>query len=97
MDQELLKLLTKLKIQGKKLMGLEIDIVRLSSDRPYATETLKQLTASDDEDLVMSAITFMGKLGLVATPVEPEPAAAVADAGETGGDPIQGKYTGRLR
>lgn len=94
MDQELLKLLTKIKIQGKKIMGLEIDIVRLSSDRPYAAEVLKRLSGSEDEDLVMTAIDFMGKLGLLTTPAAPEPATAVAEAPA---DPMQDKYTGRLR
>ncbi len=96
MDQELLKLLTKLKIQGKRVMGLDIDIVRLSSDRPYAAVILERLSSSENEELVMSAIDFMGKLGLVKAPAA-EPVAAPAAPAATPGDPLQDKYTGRLR
>ena len=95
MDQDLLKLLTKIKIQGKKIMGLEIDIVRLSSDRAYAAEILKRLSSSEDEDLVMTAIDFMGKLGLVRAPAAPEP--VTASASDSADNPLQDKYTGRLR
>lgn len=95
MDQELLKLLTRIKIQGKKIMGLEIDIVRLSSEQPYAADMLKRLSASENEELVMSAIEFMGKLGLLTAPAAPAP--ATPDTSSAPGDPLQDKYIGRLR
>ncbi|HEY0719832.1 MAG TPA: hypothetical protein VGE50_01125 [Gammaproteobacteria bacterium] len=94
MDQELLKLLTRIKIQGKKLMGLEIDIMRLNADRHYADEILHKLTTSENEELVMTAINFMGKVGLLKTKIGTEPA---VPATEPPSDPISGKYTGRLR
>lgn len=95
MDQELLKLLTKIKIMGKRVMGMEIDIMRLNSDRQYASNTLKHLSGSENEELVMIAIEFMGKLGLLeAESPEPEPAAETAGGGD---DTVSSRYTGRLR
>ena len=68
-DQELLKLFTKLKVLGKK-QGLDLDILSLSSDRQYAAVSLRKLSNADDPDLVAAAIEAMDRLGLLNQPAD---------------------------
>jgi hypothetical protein len=77
MDQETLKLLAKVKVTARKIIGLEIDVQRLTHDREYASQILEKATHSDDEGLVLAAITLQDRFGLLAdTPTKVEEAKA---------------------
>jgi hypothetical protein len=65
MDQETLKLLAKVKVAARKSVGVDIDIQRLTHDAKYASEVLGKATQSDDESLVLCAITLQDKFGLL--------------------------------
>jgi hypothetical protein len=77
MDQETLKLLTRVKLSARKAIGLDIDVSRLTRDRQYATQVLGDAARSDNEDLVLAALTLQDKFGFFEEPA-PE-AARVAD------------------
>jgi len=66
MDQDTLKLLAKVKVAARKALGLEIDIQRLTHDSAYAGEILQKASLTDDEDLVLAAITLQDRFGLLA-------------------------------
>jgi len=66
MDQDTLKLLAKVKVAARKALGLEIDVQRLTHDRDYAKEILAKASESDNEDLVLAAITLEDRFGLLA-------------------------------
>jgi hypothetical protein len=77
MDQDTLKLLAKVKVAARKALGLEIDVQRLTHDAAYAKEILEKASLSDDESLVLAAITLADRFGLLgekpkAAPAEPE-------------------------
>jgi hypothetical protein len=74
MDQEQLKLLAHLKVTSRKV-GLDLDLPRLIADRVYAIERLDVFAASDNEDLVLTALMVKDKLGLmpVAARIESAP------------------------
>jgi hypothetical protein len=65
MDQETLKMLAKVKVAARKSLGLDIDVQRLTHDAKYAAETLAKATQSDDESLVLVAITLQDRFGLL--------------------------------
>jgi CHASE2 domain-containing sensor protein len=65
MDQEILKLLAKVKVAARKSIGLDIDVQRLTHDAKYAAETLAKASQSDDEALVLLAITLQDRFGLL--------------------------------
>ncbi len=72
MDQDTLKLLAKVKVAARKVLGLEIDVQRLTHDRDYAKQILEKASQSDNEDLVLAAITLEDRFGLLAD--KPPPA-----------------------
>jgi len=74
MDQETLKLLAKVKVAARKALGLEIDIQRLTHDSRYAGEILEKASVTDNEELVLAAITLQDRFGLLAD--KPKPAKA---------------------
>ena len=80
MDQDTLKLLAKVKVAARKALGLDIDVQRLTHDAKYAAETLAKATQSDDENLVLLAITLQDRFGLLrdAPPVASNDDAKVA-------------------
>jgi hypothetical protein len=86
MDQETLKMLAKVKVAARKSLGLDIDVQRLTHDAKYAAETLAKATQSDDESLVLVAITLQDRFGLLKD--------APAEAGDTA-DPEKYKYGAR--
>jgi len=83
MDQETLKLLAKVKVAARKALGLEIDVQKLTHDAAYAREVLEKASQSDNEDLVLAAITLQDRFGLLAEkPSTEEPAEPEARATE---------------
>jgi len=66
MDQDTLKLLAKVKVVARKALNLEIDVQRLTHDRDYAADVLGKASVTDNEDLVLAAITLQDKFGLLA-------------------------------
>jgi hypothetical protein len=66
MDQDTLKLLAKVKVAARKALDLEIDVQRLTHDRDYAADILGKASVTDNEDLVLAAITLQDKFGLLA-------------------------------
>ncbi len=81
MDQETLRLLARLKVAARKTLGLDIDIQRLTHDRAYASEVLHKATQTEDEALVLAAITLQDRFGLL-NPA-PNPKASEAPAPES--------------
>jgi CHASE2 domain-containing sensor protein len=77
MDQDTLKMLAKVKVAARKAIGLDIDVQRLTHDHKYAAETLAKATQSDDEALVLLAITLQDRFGLLN---DAPPAGQSADA-----------------
>jgi hypothetical protein len=66
MDQDTLKLLAKVKVAARKALGLEIDVQRLTHDRDYAADILGKASVTDNEELVLAAITLQDRFGLLA-------------------------------
>lgn len=87
LDNETLKGLTKLKILAKKT-GVNIDLIKMSEDKDYAATTLKELSNSDDAELVQIVITLMNQFGMIKAPV----AGPKAEMNS-----VKGNYVGRLR
>lgn len=80
-------LLAKIKILAKK-MGTNIDLVKMTEDRNYATLTLQDLSNSDDQELVLIVINLMDKFGMIKAPL----------AQDNSEEPnAQGRYVGALR
>lgn len=79
MDQDTLKLLAKVKVAARKTLGLDIDVQRLTHDAAYAKEILEKASLTDDEGLVLAAITLQDRFGLLAEKPS-KPAAAAADS-----------------
>ena len=72
MDQEQLKLLAHLKVTSRKA-GMDLDLPKLIADNAYAIERLDVFAASDNEDLVLTALMVKDKLGLMPSAVAPPP------------------------
>jgi hypothetical protein len=81
MDQEQLKLLAHLKVTSRKV-GLDLDLPRLIADRVYAIERLDVFATSDNEDLVLTALTVKDKLGLMPVQASPTPESPEPKAGD---------------
>ncbi len=64
LDPVTVKLLGKLKISAKK-EGVNIDVVKMSNDMFYAESTLKELSGSDDQELMLIVIKLMNKYGML--------------------------------
>lgn len=79
MDQETLKLLTKVKVTARRAIGLEIDVQRLTHDPRYANEVLGNAAGSDDEDLVLAALTLQSRFGLLEVSAPEAPVNAPAE------------------
>ena len=80
MDQETLKLLAKVKVAARKAVGLDIDVQRLTHDAKYATEVLGKAMQTDNEELVLAAITLQDKFGLLKEAPPEAPSTEAADA-----------------
>jgi len=87
LDNNTLMLLTRVKILAKKT-GVNIDLMQMSADKNYAALTLKELSNSDDPELVQIVINLMNLFGLIKAPTAEIKTEAKAD---------QDRYTGRLR
>ena len=66
-DPTTLAMLAKLKVLAKK-SGTNIDLVKMSEDRNYAELTLKELSNSDNPELVLNVIQLMNQFGLIKAP-----------------------------
>lgn len=84
MDQDTLRLLARLKVAARKTLALDIDIQRLTHDRPYASEVLHKATQTEDESLVLAAITLQDRFGLLKESPPREATAAPAAEGDAG-------------
>ena len=87
LDNATLTLLTRLKILAKKT-GVNIDLIKMSGDMDYAALMLKELSNSDDPELVQIVIQLMNQFGMIKAP-EVETKAKGADDLD--------QYIGRLR
>jgi hypothetical protein len=67
LDPATMALLAKLKVLGKQ-SGTNIDLVKMSDDKKYAEHTLKELSNSDDPELVLVVIQLMNQFGLIKAP-----------------------------
>lgn len=88
LDNATLGLLTKLKVLAKR-EGVTIDLIKMSEDNGYAALTLKNLSNSDDTELVQIVITLMNQFGMIRAP-----SAEVKVVEETS---EKDRYVGRLR
>lgn len=88
LDNATLGLLTKLKVLAKR-EGVTIDLIKMSEDNGYAALTLKNLSNSDDTELVQIVITLMNQFGMIRAP-----SAEVKVVEETS---EKDRYIGRLR
>lgn len=86
LDPTTLALLAKLKVLAKR-SGTNIDLVKMSEDKDYAEHTLKDLSNSDDPELVLNVIQLMNQFGMIKAPA---PQAKKEDK-------IDGRYIGSLR
>lgn len=75
MDQEKLKLLAHLKVSSRKA-GFELDLPKLIADSNYAIERLDHFAATENEDLVLTALMVKDALGLMPVTASPQAAAA---------------------
>lgn len=87
LDAATLALLAKLKVLAKKT-GTNLDLVKMSSDRGYAELALKELSNSDDPELVLIVVQLMNLFGMIDAP------AGSGKADDTDGN---GRYIGALR
>lgn len=67
LDNATLGLLTKLKVLAKR-EGVNIDLIKMSEDNGYAALTLKNLSNSDDPELVQIVIILMNQFGMIRAP-----------------------------
>lgn len=87
LDPATLALLAKLKVLGKQ-SGINIDLIKMSHDKPYAEQTLKELSNADDPELVLIVVQLMNLFGMIKAPA----------AGKNGGtDEGNDRYVGALR
>jgi hypothetical protein len=70
-DQEKLKLLAHLKVSSRKA-GFELDLPKLIADNAYAIERLDYFAATENEDLVLTALMVKDALGLMPTAAQTE-------------------------
>ena len=87
LDATTLAILAKIKVLAKK-SGTNIDLVRMSEDRGYAEHTLKDLSNSDDAELVLNVIKLMNQFGMIKAPTSQAKT-------EEKGDQV--RYVGTLR
>lgn len=87
MDQALLKTLAQFKILLKKEKGLSVDLERMVHDGAYGRELLAAAETSDNEALVLAALTIRDKFGHFGSA-----AAKPADEKEKDKKPDAGKY-----
>lgn len=87
LDNATLTLLTRLKILAKKT-GVNIDLIKMSGDKDYAALMLKELSNSDDPELVQIVIHLMNQFGMIKAP---ETGTKAKEADE------KDQYIGRLR
>ncbi|MBI5007992.1 MAG: hypothetical protein HZB95_12815 [Nitrosomonadales bacterium] len=87
LDPATLALLAKLKVLAKKT-GINLDLVKMTGDKGYAELTLKELSNSDDAELVLIVVQLMNQFGLIDAP-----AGSSKSEDKKGGD----RYIGALR
>lgn len=78
LDPATMKLLGKLKILAKHT-GTHIDLVKMEEDSGYAELTLKQLSNSEDPELILIVIKLMNHYGLIEAPLDLERSVEASD------------------
>jgi len=63
MDQGLLKVLAQFKIFLKKEKGLSVDLEKMMNDPAYGRQMLAAAEESENETLVLTAVTIRDKFG----------------------------------
>lgn len=66
-DSTTMALLARLKILAKQA-GTNIDLVKMSEDMEYATLLLKEISNSDNPELVLTAINLMNQFDIIKAP-----------------------------
>ena len=87
LDPATLALLAKLKVLAKKT-GTNLDLIKMSGDRGYAELALKELSNTDDQELVLIVIQLMNQFGMIDAP---------AGTGKTEESKDGERYIGALR
>ncbi len=77
--------------------GKAFDVVRFATDRGFALATLRQLTESDDEGLVVLSLEVMQALGMIRVDRPEPPAAPEAPPAAPPKAGLADRYVGRLR
>jgi len=67
LDSTTMALLARLKIFAKQV-GTNIDLVKMSQDMEYATLVLKEMSNSDNPELVLIVINLMNQFGIIKAP-----------------------------
>ncbi len=67
LDPTTLAMLAKIKVLAKK-SGTNIDLIKMSEDKDYAALTLKDLSNSDEPELVLIVIQLMNQFGMIDAP-----------------------------
>ena len=78
LDPVTMKLLGKLKVLAKHY-GTHIDLVKMAEGSDYAELTLKQLSNSEDPELILIVIKLMKYFGLIEAPLDLERTVEVSD------------------
>ncbi|MDQ8020838.1 MAG: hypothetical protein REI94_03305 [Moraxellaceae bacterium] len=68
MDNQLIQLIARLKIQFRKEKGLQINTQRFFDDAAYRIAVLDEADTAESEELVTLAITLRDRLGMIAQP-----------------------------
>ena len=71
MDQALLKTLAQFKILLKKEKGLTADLEKMMHDAAYGRQMLTAAEDSENETLVLAAVTIRDKFGHFSTAAKP--------------------------
>lgn len=87
LDPAIMVLLGKLKILAKQT-GTNIDLVKITGDKDYAELMLKELSNSDDPELVIIVIKLMNHYGMFETTI---------DAAKSDDKSDNNRYIGTLR
>ena len=67
LDSATMTLLARLKILAKQA-GTNIDLVKMSQNMEYATLLLKEMSNSDNPELVLIVINLMNQFGIINAP-----------------------------
>lgn len=97
MDNEQIKLIARLRVLLMKETGEKMDLVKFANDAGYARQVLASATATENEELLVTALRLMQLRGWV-TGAAPERAASEPETSRSVEDDSDKKhYVGNLR